>query len=168
MKTFYAISKDRETYISITAHNRADAYFCYSAHKLDADFTALFETTRQGDFPYEIFPERYGRHNFGVANKNGKLIFLDDKREEVIEFVCEKVIPGDTDFYWIYEFSGLHDGEPIKVAVKNPRPDWSTYGGFAPDHYGLFWEDDLTPLDDIFDEWYHDKWYDAFCHDFND
>ena len=74
----------------------------------------------------------------------------------------------DNDVYWKYICSGLHEGKPFEILVKNvfydTDCDESGTWCFLNDE-GKFWADDFTDIDDDVDDWYSDVINDAVRED---
>lgn len=58
--------------------------------------------------------------------------------------------------YWLYDLSGAHEGEPIRVKVKNPREEADDYGGFDPEFDSIRWADNDGELEAIIRDTYFD------------
>lgn len=83
-----------------------------------------------------------------------RIILRDDQEKPEIESVGES-LEFNGDVYWYYEASGCHIGNVLKIAVKNQRHDFNTYGVEYP-HDGLFYADTLEPVDDYIADFYGD------------
>lgn len=166
-KYFYTISKDRAAFGCICAES---FYLAYNAvtDEIKENFSIFFEVA-DNRFPSEIFPRRWAVSKLVAvrqfADGHKTLYIIDSHKEQIFTSCGSETVGGD--YFWIYELSGLHEGEPIKIAVKNPRADWDSMGGVYSEHDGLYWADDLTDngeFDDTIIEFY-EKFFDALKDD---
>lgn len=104
-------------------------------------------------------------------NHNKQTYILRDESTDIAKVeTIDSVWRGD-DVFWIYECEGLHTGEPIKIAVKNPHyePDGDDHEIY---YYlsceGLFWADCFNPLDEKIDDWYYEAVMDAVRNDYKE
>ena len=82
-----------------------------------------------------------------TINRNDKIYVLPpDISDRSPEITGDEAIRKNYDFFWIYTLAGLHDGEPIKIGVKNPHyePDGDEHGVYyCFTDEGWFWADDF-------------------------
>ena len=150
-------------YTKIIAENINEAALVV-ASKYGLDYSRLYEADK---FPkYDEIREFYPNgetETFAVVNHGRKRFVLHSgqlSNREVV-FDCEHLSTeiqvnaghAKSDVFWIYELTGAHDGEPLKIAVKNLHTDYDTYGRCAAND-GYFWADDLSPLDYLILDWY--------------
>lgn len=105
-----------------------------------------------------------------VFERNGKTYVLlqEPSPKDAIVESLDSTYKGN-DVYWLYAVSGMHTGEPLKIAVKNVQ--YEADGDESGTYYclvdeGKFWADDFTPISDDVDDWYSDVINDAVREDY--
>jgi len=100
-----------------------------------------------------------------IFERNGKTFVLlqePSPKEAVVEFLDSTY--KENNVYWHYAVGGMHEGEMLQIAVKNPHyeadGDESGIWYYVTDD-GKFWADDLTPISDDVGDWYSDVINDA-------
>ena len=164
--TFPIGSLKQNGYTKIIAENLDEAALVI-ADKCGLNFLRVYVPGEwNSDYEYlrGIYPDGQ-TETYAVINHNGKRFVMNnaplenlsiESSDETISTEIQiKAGHSKNDVFWIYELSGQHDGEIIKIAVKNVQKDFDSYGVCATDE-GKFWADDLTPLDDYVTEWYDD------------
>ncbi len=108
--------------------------------------------------------------NVTIERKDKTYILLDIPKPDIqIESIDSQSVGSDV--YWEYSCVGAHEGDAIKIAVKNPHyeMDGDENGvWYAFTHDGLFWADDLTELDDDVADRYSDSVSEAANEDYNE
>jgi hypothetical protein len=153
MDSLYAICRDRNAYAQIVTNHKNDfslimELFPHLKH-ISEEVSHWFKSS---SFPHYLFPEKC-RFDYAVARRDDVFWILDGNKKAVVMSLGESKII-DNELYWFYAFSGLHEGEPIKIAVKDPHPDWDE-NSWTAIHDGMFFGDDLSkPVCDVLSEWY--------------
>jgi hypothetical protein len=103
-----------------------------------------------------------------IIEHNGERYVFDyskDTKAEV-EFVGDFTEPHYNVFYH-YRLTGAHEGPPIDIVVKNPRPELDEDGGWGMEWDGIYFKDDRSefqsPNGDL-----EDNYFDALIADLND
>lgn len=164
MDSLVAICRDRNAYAQIVTNHKNDfsllmELFPHLNHP--SDVVSHWFRCNNGSFPHYIFPEKC-RFDYAVARRDDVFWILDGNKQAVVTSLGESKIV-DNKLYWFYEFSGLHVGAPIRIAVKEPQPERDDEFGWFAVHDGMFYADDLTkPVCDVLGEWYDAEFQDVF------
>lgn len=100
------------------------------------------------------------------------LLMSSDEQENCdIEITSGESFALNSNVFWHYQAEGLHKGNPLDVAVKNPRfePEADEYGVvYVVNHDGLFFLDALdVELPEYFQDAYGDAIREAVREDLN-